>query len=752
MGVKTVMQRRNYRQLWLFSGVVLLGISLQVVQAEGAVGPQATTDQVTAMSVKHESPVADAPTTTEAPATPQATDEPAKTPEDQVVAESPAPTEEAAKTPVQPATVAQQAATQVPTDVTVRKNVVPTVTKAVQKVGQSHVDAQNFTDYFALNGDATYDQQTGIVTLTPDKNDQVGNFSLKSKIDMNTSFSLEGQVNLGDKTSQQGGADGIGFAFHNGNVSDVGNAGGNLGIGGLVDALGFKLDTWHNDAARPTADLPGAQIAASDSNGFGWSADPDTPQFGAFVTTNKRLVQTESRQFHDRWWAETDQSTVQALDAADLDGKFHDFSVDYDGDSRELTIRYTQADGTPLVWRKTVPTTDEALAMIVSASTGGAKNLQQFKLTRFDYQQAATVNVKYVDLQGQQIGQAAVTYPDGPTVGATYATTQLTIPHYQFVQLDTGTVTGQASLPATGELTQPGDNGTVVYVYAPDYQVSRHVVHETIHYVDEQGQPVASTYQAQPITFVTITDPTTGDQRIYYTTGDAAQPTVTSTGEPVDTATTKWTPGAASQFAARSHPTVPNYTVVANDAPDGSLTAVSAQQVWSDNADLVFTVVYRPTATDPEKPTDPDKPVDPERPVDPDKPVDPERPVDPDKPTNPEKPTNPDQPVDPDQPVTPTDPSQPETPTTPDQPDTPAESVTTPERPLGDRPSPFQTTDHHTPLRGAVVSGPFSTETPTSTDTQLPQTGEQATSWAQWLGAICLLVLGGGGLRWWRRH
>ncbi|TGD20463.1 LPXTG cell wall anchor domain-containing protein [Levilactobacillus suantsaiihabitans] len=46
----------------------------------------------------------------------------------------------------------------------------------------------------------------------------------------------------------------------------------------------------------------------------------------------------------------------------------------------------------------------------------------------------------------------------------------------------------------------------------------------------------------------------------------------------------------------------------------------------------------------------------------------------------------------------------------------------------------------------------FSTETPTSTTTQLPQTGERATSWAQWLGAVCLLVLGGGGLRWWRRH
>ncbi|WP_439425128.1 lectin-like domain-containing protein [Oenococcus alcoholitolerans] len=104
----------------------------------------------------------------------------------------------------------------------------------------TQVNKDNFLEYFGLNGSATYDQSSGTVTITPDQNNQVGNFSLKSKIDMDANFTLVGKVNLG---SNPNGADGIGFAFHNGNTTDVGNAGGNLGIGGLQEALGFKLDT-----------------------------------------------------------------------------------------------------------------------------------------------------------------------------------------------------------------------------------------------------------------------------------------------------------------------------------------------------------------------------------------------------------------------------------------------------------------------------------------------------------------------------
>lgn len=75
------------------------------------------------------------------------------------------------------------------------------------------VDKDSFNDAFETHGSATYDQNSGIVTLTPDKNNEVGNFTLKEKIDLSQDFTLKGQVNLGNKPENRGGADGMGFAL-----------------------------------------------------------------------------------------------------------------------------------------------------------------------------------------------------------------------------------------------------------------------------------------------------------------------------------------------------------------------------------------------------------------------------------------------------------------------------------------------------------------------------------------------------------
>ncbi|WAE44994.1 hypothetical protein OUY26_11925 [Levilactobacillus brevis] len=52
-------------------------------------------------------------------------------------------------------------------------------------------------------------------------------------------------------------------------IYHIGNAGDNLGIGGLIDALGLKLDTWHNGAHMPEALRSGAQVSTTDANGYG---------------------------------------------------------------------------------------------------------------------------------------------------------------------------------------------------------------------------------------------------------------------------------------------------------------------------------------------------------------------------------------------------------------------------------------------------------------------------------------------------
>lgn len=330
-----------------------------------------------------------------------------------------------------------------------------------EKLGDSNgfvqVTKDNFLNYFNLEASATYDKSTGIVTLTEAKGNQVGNFTLNGKIDMNQSFTLTGYVNLG---SNKYGADGVSFAFHSGNTNDIGVFGGNLGIGGLENAVGFKLDTYKNGYKTPSS-------SGDATNQYGWEADPDTStgKYGAFVNTTEQTISGDYWNSYTRWWATADTSSVQELSSSDLNGKMHRFVISYDGSSKKLTITYTETDGTVLTWYKTVSTTSEVMAMVVSASTGGLNNLQQFQIESFDYYQAATVNVKYVDTTGKTIADGNATYPNGPYVTDSYSTEQKDIAGYTFLKMDDGTVTGTASIAASGTLEKSGDNGTVVYVY-----------------------------------------------------------------------------------------------------------------------------------------------------------------------------------------------------------------------------------------------------------------------------------------------
>ena len=452
----------------------------------------------------------------------------------------------------------------------------------------THVTAANFLDYFSLNGSAVYDASTGIVTLTDEsKYDEVGNFSLNSKIDMGQSFTLTGQINAGNKTNGQG-ADGISFGFHNGNTTDIGQSGGNLGIGGLQDAIGWKLDTWWNVEGTPTGAKNGDQIG-NNSREFGWSKDPgeggnDSIPFGAFVSTSDKQVKATDGNYYQRWWAETDASSSQLIDDSNIDGQFHDFVVQYNGSSRELTISYTTSDGEVMTWSKEVDSASKAMAMIVSASTGSITNVQQFKINNFDFYQAATVNVTYVDQQGNVLTKGEPSYPNGSYVNRSYLTSAAAISGYNFVKMDDGSVTGQVSLPANGTLSDAGDNGTVIYVYAPAYTAETNVVNETVNYLDKQtGDVVADVRVSTPVTFVTVTNPVDGSKTTYYSTTETEANLDKETGIP----TGDWTKGDSTSFA---EVVSPDLSAKGYTAPDQA--SIAKQDVNSDTKDLTFNVYY----------------------------------------------------------------------------------------------------------------------------------------------------------------
>ncbi len=254
------------------------------------------------------------------------------------------------------------------------------------------VTPATFLNYFQLGGSATYDQSTGIVTLTQDKQYQVGNFTLKNRISLDQSFELQGEAYLGSKLDSQGGADGIGFAFHTDNVGTVGYDGNNLGIGGLTDAYGFKLDSYRNGIQVPYAS------SSNPSYRLGWDADPsnnptgteghsDSP-FGALVNTNSST------------YATTVPSSVQYLDKSlvlNPSATFLPITFSYDGNSHVLTVTYAG-----LTWSETI-TSSASLAMAISASTGNNSNLQQFKFISFSYTAVTRIAVQkdWVDNQNQ---------------------------------------------------------------------------------------------------------------------------------------------------------------------------------------------------------------------------------------------------------------------------------------------------------------------------------------------------------------
>lgn len=247
------------------------------------------------------------------------------------------------------------------------------------------ITGETFPDYFQSNGSAAahpYDEVNYIQTLTDDATYLAGNVTLTTKVDMSQSFSFKGEVNLGNKSKQDGGADGIGFLFHPGDTDVVGAIGGAAGIGGVQGAFGFKLDTYYNDTSQASFEADPAIYSAAGS------ASKTDESFGAFVDGTTGVAKTI---------VEESQTISQPTD-----NQFLPFEIVYDGASETMNVTY---DGKS--WSENVSKfmgDETAMSFSIAASTGGNKNLQQLKNVTFTYTIAqGTVVSHFVDEDGNPI-------------------------------------------------------------------------------------------------------------------------------------------------------------------------------------------------------------------------------------------------------------------------------------------------------------------------------------------------------------
>ncbi|GAK30295.1 LPXTG-motif cell wall anchor domain protein [Weissella oryzae SG25] len=313
------------------------------------------------------------------------------------------------------------------------------------------ITKDNFLDEFTIakHVDAThpsaqmpqYDASTGILTLTPNLQDQSGSATLNHRVSLLDDFTLKGAIYLGDKLdsawndknagssspgmdpSLMGGGDGIGFAFHPGAIGDIGYSGANMGIGGLKNAFGYKFDTFYNLATA-------ADPNGKDSNHrLGWEQDPtnvlDRPNlgqpnlatggwpgspFGAFVKTNGTNGFANhvgaSVEYLDKSNILNDAvaraMTADGWDAeGDADKGFIPITFSYLASNQTIRIDYngggTSRSG--VGYTDTLNVSDEvalseSFALAISAGTGAFFNLQQFKIESFSYTAAKEMSIQ----------------------------------------------------------------------------------------------------------------------------------------------------------------------------------------------------------------------------------------------------------------------------------------------------------------------------------------------------------------------
>ncbi|MFV4916810.1 lectin-like domain-containing protein, partial [Lactobacillus delbrueckii] len=266
--------------------------------------------------------------------------------------------------------------------------------------GKVTVNKDNFDEYFHQNGSASnnYDKNTGVQTIT-NGSFQSGNVAFDGAIDVRNNFEIDGAINLGQVTSRMGYtgiADGIGFVFYKGDRNQVGGNGGNLGIYGVTNAFGWKVDTWFNDSKFTNS----TQTLKGDYD------DGHTNPYGAFITTD------------DTGYGTIDQQSAQNLVSSIEDNKFHDVKFIYAASTKEFKIILTTPNGN-VTFSKTFDydTNSPAYYFTIASSTGVLPTNQAFKIYSMTYSPIQKAIINYIDdTTGKTIASDSVTGNSGEKI------------------------------------------------------------------------------------------------------------------------------------------------------------------------------------------------------------------------------------------------------------------------------------------------------------------------------------------------
>ncbi|MDC2806905.1 lectin-like domain-containing protein, partial [Leuconostoc suionicum] len=244
------------------------------------------------------------------------------------------------------------------------------------------VDRQTFLKYFTPLGTAAsnpYSSTDGIQKLTTDKR-QVGIVTFNGNIDLHQKFNINLDVNVGSKDPNymyagQYVADGIGFAFYTGEKNQLGYNAGNLGIYGIPNAFGWKIDTYKNTETPSTNGLRGQNDSTFDK-----------APYGAFITTNSS------------GYGAIDTNTYKKISDNDniIDGNYHNLNISYDG-NMNITVTLN-VNGSNYVFTKNlsgVVDQNAALHFNISSSTGGGlPSKQSVRFNSMNYAKTAAINAK----------------------------------------------------------------------------------------------------------------------------------------------------------------------------------------------------------------------------------------------------------------------------------------------------------------------------------------------------------------------